>query len=100
MMRKFLVLAFLAAMPAAEAAPLMAPSSMQPAIAEASPVQTVACIRYGWRGWGAYPGCYRRPVYAVTSPYSYYAAAPVYVAPPVYAEPLRRCWIAGAWRLC
>lgn len=58
-------------------------------------VQKVACLRYGWRGWGAYPGCYRPPVYY--PPHIY--AAPVYVAPPVYAPP-RRCWINGRWRAC
>lgn len=97
-MRKLVAVAFLMAAPAAEAAPLVTPDLMKPAIEEASPIQTAACVRYGWRGWGAYPGCYRRPVYAMAAPY--YVAPRVYVAPPVYAVPPGRCWIAGAWRPC
>ncbi|HEY8337763.1 MAG TPA: hypothetical protein VIQ05_28540 [Tardiphaga sp.] len=92
-MRKFLILAaLLSATPIAQAAPLMAPDSLRPAIDSASNVETVACVRYGWRGAGVYPGCYRRPRYALAAPY--------YVAPPVYVPPPRRCWYAGAWRPC
>jgi len=69
-------------------------AAMRSAIEEANPLERVACWRYGWRGWGLYPGCFYAPVYA----------SPVYVAPPVYAAPAyappRRCWVDGQWRLC
>ncbi|RKE70684.1 hypothetical protein DFP91_2926 [Pseudorhodoplanes sinuspersici] len=68
---------------------------LRTAIGERPIVQKVACWRYGWRGWGVYPGCYRPPVYHPPRVY----VAPVYVAPPVYAPP-RRCWINGRWRVC
>ncbi|WP_322514336.1 hypothetical protein SR870_14985 [Rhodopseudomonas palustris] len=108
-MRTVLTIAFLAAAaPAAHAAPLVAPDAMRTAIAAASPVETVACVRGGWRGPGVYPGCRAyRPGYPVR-PYRYYArpVAPYYVAPrvvvagpPVVVAP-RSCWIAGAWRPC
>ena len=58
-------------------------------------VQKIACWRYGWRGWGVYPGCYRPRIYYPPR----IQAAPVYVAPPAYA-PARRCWINGRWRVC
>jgi len=99
-MRKFLAAALVLACSTAEAAPLPAAGAMA-AVAEATtPVQTVACARYGWRGFGVYPGCFRRPLYAPR----YAVVAPVYV-PPVYAPPPvyvppRRCWIDGAWRAC
>lgn len=106
-MRKFTIAALLAAGApiAAEAAPLMPPApAIQVAVAASSPVETVACVRGGWRGVGGYPGCrYGRPY---VRPYPYVVApAPVYVAPPiVVAGPVvpapRRCWIAGAWRPC
>ncbi|UZE48398.1 hypothetical protein [Rhodopseudomonas sp. P2A-2r] len=97
-MWKFPILAaLLVAAPVAKAAPLMAPDALRPAIAAASNVETVACVRYGWRGVGVYPGCYR-PRYAMAAPY--YVAPPVYVAPPAYVPPPRRCWYAGAWRRC
>ena len=83
--------AMLAAAPAA-AAPLPAPLALSAPIDDVAVVQTVACARFGWRGWGVYPGCYRRPIYAVGP---YYAPPPYY-----YRAPLRRCWIAGAWRRC
>ncbi|MES2196376.1 MAG: hypothetical protein V4517_18300 [Pseudomonadota bacterium] len=99
-MRKLLVLALLAAAPSAHAAPMIGADSIRSAAEAATPLQTVACVRYGWRGPGVYPGCYRRPyapAYVVAAPY--YVPPPVYVA-PVYAPPPRRCWIAGAWRRC
>ncbi|MBI5129937.1 MAG: hypothetical protein HZA66_10885 [Rhodopseudomonas palustris] len=103
-MRKILIAAlFAAAAPVTgHAAPLMAPAAqMQAAVAEASGVDTVACVRRGWRGPGVYPGCgYHRPYYR---PYPY-VVAPVYVGPRVVvAAPVpapRQCWIAGAWRPC
>ena len=94
-MRKLLALVLFVATSSADAAPLMGAGSMRPAVEATVPLQTVACARYGWRGWGVYPGCFRRPYgppYVVASPY--YAQAPVYVRPP------GRCWIAGAWRPC
>lgn len=100
-MRKLLVLALLAVTSSAHAAPMIGADSIRSAAEAATPLQTVACVRYGWRGPGVYPGCFRRPdapAYVVAAPY--YAQPPVYVAPPVYAPPPRRCWIAGAWRLC
>jgi hypothetical protein len=98
-MRKYLILAALiAAAPAAHAAPLMAPQALRPAIESVTNVETVGCVRYGWRGAGVYPGCYRGPRYAMAAPY--YVAPRVYVAPPVYMPPPRQCWYAGAWRPC
>ncbi|MBC7580572.1 MAG: hypothetical protein H7312_24920 [Tardiphaga sp.] len=98
-MRKFLILAaLLVAAPIANAAPLMVPDALRPAIAAVANVETVACVRYGWRGAGVYPGCYRGPRYAMAAPY--YVAPRVHVAPPVYVPPARQCWYAGAWRLC
>jgi len=92
-------LALLFAAPAVEAAPLADAAAIGAAAAAASPVQTVACARYGWRGFGVYPGCWRPRVYAP----GYVVAAPYY-APPVYVAPVvrapRRCWISGAWRRC
>jgi hypothetical protein len=86
----------------ASAAAISGSASLQSAIESVRPVQTVACWRYGWRGWAVYPGCFRppyyvRPPYVVAPPY--YAPGPVYAAPPVYVRP-RRCWINGAWRVC
>jgi len=100
-MRKVLALVLLLATSSADAAPLLGAGSLRSAAEATTPLQTVACARYGWRGWGVYPGCFRRPyapAYVVAEPY--YAPAPVYVAPPVYVRPPRRCWIGGAWRLC
>ena len=99
-MRKLLVLILLAAASSADAAPIAGTGALRAAAAEATPVQTVACVRYGWRGVGVYPGCFRRryPAYVVAAPY--YVPPPVYVAPPVYVPPPRRCWIRGAWRPC
>jgi hypothetical protein len=100
-MRKLLAVALLAAASSADAAPLVDAASVRMAAEAAAPIQTVACVRYGWRGWGVYPGCFRRPyapAYVVAEPY--YAPGPVYVAPPAYVRPPRRCWIAGAWRPC
>lgn len=100
-MRKLLVLALLAATSPAAAAPMIGSDSIRSAVEAASPLQTVACARYGWRGVGIYPGCFRRPyapAYVAAAPY--YAPPPVYVAPPDYVRPPRRCWIAGAWRPC
>jgi hypothetical protein len=99
------------AAPAAQAAPLVAGSAaLRPAVAAAPlPVETVACVRGGWRGVGVYPGCgpyrrYYRPYpYVVARPYP---VAPVYVAPrvvvagPALVPAPRQCWIAGAWRPC
>ena len=69
-------------------------AAIRSVIEDTNPVEKVACLRYGWRGWGLYPGCFYAPVYAL----------PVYVAPPVYAAPAyappRRCRIDGQWRLC
>jgi hypothetical protein len=101
MMRRLLALVLLAATSSADAAPLLGAGPLGPAAEAATPLQTVACARYGWRGWGIYPGCFRQPygpAYVVAEPY--YAPAPVYVAPPVYVRPPRSCWIAGAWRPC
>jgi hypothetical protein len=96
-MRKFLVPMLLAvAMPSADAAPVVASQSIGPITAADRPVQAVACTRYGWRGWGVYPGCFG-PGYIAAVPY--YAAPPVYAVPEVSMPP-RRCWIAGAWRPC
>jgi hypothetical protein len=94
-MRKILAVVLLAAAAPADAAPFVGAGPIGAAAEIAMPVQTVACARYGWRGWGVYPGCFRRPygpAYVVAEPY--YAPAPVFVRPP------RRCWIAGAWRPC
>jgi len=93
-MRKLLALVLLLATSSADAAPLLGAGSLRPAAEATTPLQTVACARYGWRGWGVYPGCFRQtyaPAYVVAEPY---------VAPPVYVRPPRRCWIGGAWRLC
>jgi hypothetical protein len=101
MMRRLLALVVLAATSSADAAPLLGAGPLRQAAEAATPLQTVACARYGWRGWGIYPGCFRQPygpAYVVAEPY--YAPAPVYVAPPVYVRPPRSCWIAGAWRPC
>jgi hypothetical protein len=92
---RLLVLALLAATSSADAAPLAGAGLIREAAESASPLQTVACARYGWRGLGIYPGCFGRP-YAP----AYVVAAPYYAAPPVYVRPPRRCWIAGAWRPC
>lgn len=89
-MRQILIAAvFAAAVPvSAQAAPLMASAAtVRAAVAATSPVETVACVRGGWRGVGVYRGCgYYRP---------YYRPYPYLVAPAP-----RRCWIAGAWRPC
>lgn len=102
-MRTVLTVALLAAAaPAAHAAPLIAPDAMRAAVVAASPVETVACVRGGWRGPGVYPGCWRRPYRPayVVRPAPYYVAPRVVVAgPPVVVAP-RSCWIAGAWRPC
>ncbi|KIZ42323.1 MULTISPECIES: hypothetical protein [Rhodopseudomonas] len=103
MMRMFLTAALLAATPAAEGAPLLAPQAMRPAIAATVPVETVACVRGGWRGPGHYPGCgparrYYGPRRYYGAPY-YYVGPRVIVAGPAYRPP-RQCWIAGAWRPC
>jgi hypothetical protein len=101
MMRRLLALVVLAATSSADAGPLLGAGPLRSAAEAATPLQTVACARYGWRGWGIYPGCFRQPygpAYVVAAPY--YAPAPVYVAPPVYVRPPRSCWIAGAWRPC
>jgi hypothetical protein len=101
MMRRLLALVVMAATSSADAAPLLGAGPLRPAVEAATPLQTVACARYGWRGWGIYPGCFRQPygpAYVVAEPY--YAPPPVYVAPPVYVRPPRSCWIAGAWRPC
>jgi hypothetical protein len=100
-MKKLLTLALVIAASAADAAPLAGAGSMRPAVEASAAVQTVACVRYGRRGWGVYGGCFGRPyapAYVVAAPY--YAPAPVYVAPPAYIRPPRRCWIEGAWRPC
>lgn len=100
-MRRLLVLVALAAAPAADAAPIAGAGSIRAAAEAAAPLQTVACARFGWRGFGVYPGCFRSPyasVYVMAEPY--YAPPAVYVAPPAYVRPPRRCWIAGAWRPC
>jgi hypothetical protein len=95
MMRKLLAVALLVATSSADAAPMLGAAAVRSAAEATTPVQTVACARYGWRGWGVYPGCFRRP-YAP----AYVVAEPYYVPAPVYVPPPRRCWIAGAWRLC
>lgn len=100
-MRKVLALVLFAAATSADAAPIIGADSIRSAAEAATPLQTVACARYGWRGPGIYPGCFRRryaPAYVVAAPY--YVPPPVYVAPPVHVRPPRRCWIAGAWRPC
>lgn len=76
------------------------PSAIRSALAATSPVVNVACWRYGWRGWGLYPGWFCDPLYAAPA----YVAPPVYDAPnyipaPVYGPPAR-CWIDGRWRAC
>ena len=97
-MRKFFLLALLVtAAPAADAAPIVAGGSIHAMAGATAQLQTVACARHGWRGWGVYPGCFG-PTYVAATPY--YAAPPVYVTPEVYLHPPRRCWIAGAWRQC
>ena len=101
-MRKLLALTLLIASSAAGAAPMVGAGSIRVDAAAAAPVQTVACARYGWRGFGVYPGCFRpryhAPGYVVAAPY--YAPPPVYVAPAPYIGPTPRCGIAGAWRPC
>jgi hypothetical protein len=77
-------------MPSA-AMPLPDAAGLRAALAAASGIAPVACVRPGWHGWGVYGRCWYRPVYA----------GPVYVAPPpVYAPPVPMCWIAGRWRPC
>ena len=95
MMRRLLALVVLAATSSADAAPLLGAGPLRPAAEAATPLQTVACARYGWRGWGIYPGCFRQPY----GP-AYVVAEPYYAPAPVYVRPLRSCWIAGAWRPC
>lgn len=119
-MRTLLTVAWLAGMATAvQAAPLLAPEVMRPVVAATAQVETVACVRGGWRGAGVYPGCALRPGYPVRpyyapyyAPRRYYARpgypiAPYFVAPrvvvagPAYVPvPARQCWIAGAWRPC
>jgi hypothetical protein len=94
-MRKTLALVLLVATSSAEAAPIPGAGSIGAAAKASSPIQTVACARYGWRGWGVYPGCFRRPY----GP-AYVVADPYYAPPPVVVRPPRRCWIEGAWRRC
>jgi hypothetical protein len=48
-------------------------------------IETVACRRHGWRGWGVYP-CAYGPAY---SPY-YYGPRPYYY--PYYYYRWRRWW--------
>jgi hypothetical protein len=83
-------------LPAAHAAAIPGAASVPSAVAAERPVLSVACWRFGWRGWGMYPGCFPPRAYAVAP---YYVPAPVYAPPPVYVPP-RRCWIRGAWRVC
>jgi hypothetical protein len=92
------VVTLLMAPAAFPAAAMAVPGSagMRSAVETVNLVETVACWRYGWRGWGAYPGCVLRPGYAVVPPVY---PAPVYVPPPAYA-PAGRCWIGGTWRVC
>ncbi len=71
-------------------------TGIRAAIEMVNPVESVACWRYGWRGFGVYPGCVFRPGYAVAPPVY---PAPVYAPPLVYA-PVGRCWIEGRWRVC
>lgn len=95
-MRGLLVLMLLVvAASSAGAAPAVV-GQISAAAAADQPAQAVACARYGWRGWGVYPGCFE-PGYLAAVPY--YAAPPAYVVPEGYM-PLRYCWIAGAWRPC
>jgi len=96
-MRKFLALALCVATTTVEAAPIAGAGSIRAAIEVDAPIQTVACARYGWRGWGVYAGCFGRP-YVVATPY--YAPVPVDVSPSAYIRPPRRCWIDGAWLPC
>lgn len=97
-MRRLLILVVLAATSSADAAPMIGAGAVRVAANAATPVQTVACARYGWRGFGIYPGCFGPPYRrAYVAPYY---AQPVYVTPPVYVRPPRRCWTAGAWRPC
>jgi hypothetical protein len=101
-MQKWLALVLLVTASTANAAPIAGAGSVGAAVEADASVQTVACVRYGWRrGWGVYGGCYGRryaPAYVVATPY--YAPAPVYVGPPTYVRPPRRCWIDGAWLPC
>lgn len=66
-------------------------TGIRSAIETLNPVERVACWRYGWRGWGIYPGCVFRPAYV---------APPVVYAAPVYPPAAGRCWINGRWRVC
>lgn len=89
-----LVAAAIFSSPAAAVAP--APlAELRRAMDEHPAVEKVACWRFGWRGWGVYPGCYHAPVYVAPPVY----APPVYAVPPAYVPP-RRCWINGRWRIC
>jgi hypothetical protein len=104
-MRNFAIaLAATAAIATVSPAPVAAMTAVdsagiRSAVEAANPVEKVACWRYGWRGFGLYPGwC------------GLIAAAPAYVVPPAYAPPVYdptpaynpsgRCWIDGRWRGC
>jgi hypothetical protein len=99
-----------ALMASACAMPLGSADTIRSAANEVSPIETVLCYGFGWRGWGWYPG-WLRP--ACNGAY----VAPAYVAPavvpaaPAYAEPAypapRRCWVQtdpdrnlGYWAAC
>jgi hypothetical protein len=62
-----------------------APAQVRAAAENIKSIETVACWRYGWRGWGVYP-CAYGPAY---SPY-YYGPRPYYY--PYYYYRWRRWW--------
>jgi hypothetical protein len=73
------------------------PAPIRLAVEATSRVENVACLRYGWRGYGLYPGWFCGP-YVAPPAYPVYAG-PYYAPAPVYTPP-PRCWINGRWRVC
>jgi hypothetical protein len=88
---------------AAPAAAMTAAGStgIRAAVKTVDPVEHVACWRWGWRGWGLYPGCGFVVAPAVVA--APVVAAPVVAAPPVVAPapaPAGRCKVDGHWQAC
>jgi hypothetical protein len=75
--------------------PLPVAAAVQPAGDGLKVVEDVACLGYGWRGWGLYPGWFRPACTGAYVAPDYVTPAPAYV--PAYVAPVYpaagRCWV-------